>query len=91
MKLREDINPDILLELGFNKIDKEEAAESENTTLAYYDYEYLLGFGRRGQSYSLLYSIDKNNFSIYATEPDGSGSPTTVDDIFIKLTSYVIA
>ena len=89
MKLREDINPDILLELGFNKIDKEKAIIDRDIPI-YCDYEYLLGFGRRGQSYSLLYSIDKNNFSIYATEPDGSGSPTTVDDIFIKLTPYVL-
>jgi len=86
MKLREDVNPDILLELGFVKVDDDD--DEDITT--YYDYNYVLGMGRRGQCYYLLYDINTNAFSIYASEPDGSGSPTIVDNIFIKLAPFIV-
>ena len=85
MKVKEDLNIDILLKYGFNKIDKEQEEEDENYTLSSYDYKFEIGHARRGQFYYLLVSDKSRNLVIYASEPDGSGGCIGCPDVLIKL------
>ena len=66
-----------LLELGFDKINKEYELTKDDNTLAYYDYSFYLADGRRGQQYYILIDKEKRVL-IYATKPDGSGCPGEV-------------
>lgn len=85
MKIKEDVNIEILLNYGFTKIDKEEEEENENYTIASFDYGFEIGHARRGQFYYLLVDENSRNIIIYATEPDGSGGTVMCPDVLIKL------
>ncbi len=87
MQLKDNVDETILLTLGFKKIDKEIQDSWEHDYRLNFDYEYNLGAGRRGQYYSLF--VVNREFHIYASEADGSGSPTKLDNIFIKLQNLV--
>jgi len=78
-----------LLEIGFEKIDKEMESGADDDMLSYYEYDYYIGDGRRGQSYHLLINA-KNELEIYATKPDGSGCPTEITMEFINVLNELI-
>ena len=71
MKFKEDFDKDILLSIGFQKINPGDYEGDFN--LEYSSYVYLLDCSRRGQCYYLL--VSHNVLRLYATEPDGSGGP----------------
>ncbi len=75
-----------LIELGFEKINKEEYVDYDDPTLSYYEYSYRLANGRRGQRYYILIDKEKR-ILIYATKPDGSGC---AGDITIKSIDMLI-
>lgn len=83
MKIKENINLEILLDYGFVKVDKEEEDERDDSTLSYYDYSFNIGHSRRGQFYYLLVSEKSRIINIYASKSDGSGCS-------IELTSKLI-
>lgn len=85
MKVKEELNLEVLLNYGFEKINKEEETENEEYTLASYDYKFEIGHARRGQFYYLLVREETRNIIIYATEPDGSGGSVICPDVLIKL------
>ena len=85
MKVKEDLSLEILLNYGFEKIDKEEEEENEDDTLSSYDYKFKIGHARRGQVYYLLASDKLRTMDIYASEPDGSGGCVGCPDVLIKL------
>ena len=69
MKFREDFNKEILLSLGFAKVNQEDREEDFNLRTA--EYTYYLGPSRRGQDYYLI--VSDGFLKLYATEADGSG------------------
>lgn len=85
MKVKEELNLEVLLNYGFTKIDKEEEIENEEYTIACYDYKFKIGHARRGQYYYLLVAEKTREVIIYATEPDGSGGSVMCPDVLIKL------
>ena len=84
MKIKDGLNLDILLEYGFEKINKEEL-DDEDYIISLYDYQFEIGHSRRGQVYSLLCNEKTRKLSIYASEPDGGGGSVACPDILIKL------
>lgn len=87
MKLKEGVKLTALAKYGFELIDAEQERYEENYVVANYALEYVVGFSRRGQHYSILVD-NEGNFSLYATEPDGSGGAISLkDDIFFQLIS----
>lgn len=74
----------VLEQYGFSKINKEAAKADCDFVTARYEYEYNLGYSRRGQYYSVFVAED-GRFDIYASNPDGDGAPVAFDDLFIKL------
>ena len=84
MKVKEELNLEVLLNYGFTKINKEEEIENEEYTIASYDYKFEIGHARRGQFYYLLVGKTRDVI-IYATEPDGSGGSVMCPDVLIKL------
>jgi len=89
MKIKEELNIDILLEYGFEKIDKAEEEKDEQYTISNFDYKYLIGHSRRGQFYYLLVG-NSRNVIIYASEPDGSGGCVDLPDVLIKMFNHGI-
>ena len=85
MKVKEELNLDILLNYGFTKIDKEEELENEEYTISSYDYIFEIGHARRGQFYYLLVGEKTRDVVIYATKPDGSGGKVICPDVLVKL------
>ena len=85
MKVKKDIDLTILLDYGFQKIDKEDEKENENWTIASYDYAYNIGHSRRGQFYYLLVDEATRAIDIYASKPDGSGTSIRLPDVLIRL------
>jgi len=84
MKVKDDLDLDILLNYGFEKIDKKEEEKNEQYTISYFDYKYNIGHARRGQFYYIL--VGSNRIvSIYASEPDGSGTCVDAPNILIEL------
>ena len=89
MKLK--VKTEILLEYGFEII-SDEYKETHNID-EYHPLDrfdgllYNLGHSRRGQSYYLLCSNKNGTFSLYSSEPDGSGGILELDSfsIFSKL------
>jgi hypothetical protein len=85
MKVKKEINLEVLLNYGFTKIDKEEETEKDQYLIASYDYKYEIGHARRGQFYYLLVGEKTRDLIIYATEPDGSGESVICPDVLIQL------
>ena len=85
MKVKEELNLEVLLNYGFTKIDKEEELKNEEYTISSYDYKFEIGHARRGQFYYLLVGEKTRDVIIYATEPDGSGGSVTCPDVLVKL------
>jgi len=85
MKVKEELDLEVLLDYGFIKIDKEEEKENEQYTIASYDYKFEIGHARRGQFYYLLISEKTKDIIIYSTEPDGSGGSVICPDVLVKL------
>lgn len=85
MKVKEELNLEVLLNYGFTKIDKEQAKEDEDWTISCYEYLFEIGHARRGQFYYLLVSEKTRDIIIYASEPDGSGGTVICPDVLIKL------
>ena len=85
MKVKEELNLEVLLYYGFTKIDKEEETENEEYTIASYDYRFEIGHARRGQFYYLLVGEKTRDVIIYATDPDGSCGSVMCPDVLIKL------
>ena len=85
MKVKEELNLEVLLNYGFTKIDKEEEIENEEYTISSYDYKFEIGHARRGQFYYLLVDKKTRDIIIHATEPDGSGGSVMCPDVLIKL------
>lgn len=84
MKVKDDLNLDILLNYGFEKIDKKEEEENKQYTISYFDYKYNIGHARRGQFYYILVGSNRE-VSIYASEPDGSGTCVDAPNVLIEL------
>ena len=61
--------------------------EDDCNVLYYFDnvYVYEIGHSRRGQFYYFLFDINTKNFSVIASEPDGSGGAVELPDILIDL------
>jgi len=85
MKVKEELNLEVLLNYGFTKIDKEEELENEEYTISSYDYKFEIGHARRGQFYYLLVGEKTRDVIIYATEPDGSGGSVICPDVLVEL------
>ena len=85
MKVKEELNLEVLLNYGFTKIDKEEELENEEYTISSYDYKFEIGHARRCQFYYLLVGEKTRDVIIYATEPDGSGGTVICPEVLIKL------
>lgn len=84
MKINEDYKIENLIDYGFEKIDKKEEENGENYVISGFDYKYNIGHARRGQFYYLLIT-ENRNVSIYASEPDGSGTSVLAPNILIEL------
>lgn len=76
---------EILLDYGFEKIDKEEELECENYTLSNFNYKFNVGHSRRGQYYYLLVKESDRIVYVFATEPDGSGGIVYCPNVLKKL------
>jgi len=85
MKVKDGLDLAILLDYGFTKVDKKYEEEHENYTVSYYDYSYNIGHARRGQFYYILIDEPTRSVTLYASEPDGSGTSIKMPDILIKL------
>ena len=85
MKIKDGLDLSILLDYGFEKIDKKAEEENENYTVSYFDYAYNIGHARRGQFYYLLVNEITRVVSIYASEPDGSGTSVLAPNVLIDL------
>lgn len=85
MKVKEELNLEVLLDYGFTKVNKEEENENEQYAISSYDYKFEIGYSRRGQFYYLLVGENTRDLIIYATEPDGNGGSVMCPDILIKL------
>lgn len=85
MKVKENLSIDILLDYGFEKINKEIEEQNDEYTLSSFDYKFEIGHARRGQFYYLLVNESTRNIMIYASEPDGMGGIIGCPDILIKL------
>jgi hypothetical protein len=83
MKIKDEVNLDILLDYGFFKVDKEK--EYSNSTLLYSDYVYQIGHARRGQFYYYLVDANTRKISVYASEPDGSGCSIIMPNVLRDL------
>jgi hypothetical protein len=85
MKVKEELSLEILLNYGFEKIDKKEEEDNEEYTISSYDYKFEIGHARRGQFYYLLASEKPRSIIIYASEPDGGGGIVNCPDVLIRL------
>jgi hypothetical protein len=85
MKVKEELNLEVLLNYGFTKIDKEEETENERYTIASYDYKFEIGHATRGQFYYLLVGEKTRDVIIYASKPDGSGGCVICPAVLIEL------
>jgi len=85
MKVKDGLDLRILLNYGFEKIDKKEEEEKENYTISNFNYKYNIGHARRGQFYYILVNEISINVFLYASEPDGSGTSVSAPDILIDL------
>ena len=84
MKLKENLELDILLKYGFEKIDEDFEKEEGNDFEIYSsEYKYEIGHSRRGQFYYIL--VKNREFLIFASTPDGSGTYIKSPDIFTKM------
>ncbi len=86
MKIKENVALESLLDYGFEAINKEEAEDDGDYTIANYDYKFTIGHSRRGQVYYILIHGSRT-ISLFASEPDGSGGTIGCPDILIKLIS----
>ena len=68
MKIKEELNLEVLLDYGFTKIDKEQAKENEDWMISCYEYIFEIGHARRGEFYYLLVSETQRDIIIYASE-----------------------
>ena len=84
MKLKEDLNLDVLLNYGFSKIVKSEI-DDDDYCMHSYDYECIIDHSRRGQVYYLLVSEETRGMVIYASKPDGSGGPVFCPEVLFKM------
>ena len=81
MKIKAELNLEVLEKYGFELYDNEEVSEC-----FYVDgYAYCIGHSRRGQHYYLLVDSNSREISIYASEPDGSGGSINCPDILLKM------
>lgn len=101
MRLKNPKNYEKLFDYNFKTIVREENITEEHlqnedrivtigddTDLLYHYEGYLvhnMGHSRRGQYYNLIYSPEYNTFTLYATEPDGTGGSIVLSDIFVRL------
>jgi hypothetical protein len=85
MKIKEELNLEVLFNYGFTKINKEEEKENEQHAIARYEFKFEIGHAIRGQFYYLLVSEKERNIIIYASNPDGSGGSVACPDVLIKL------
>lgn len=84
MKVNENYKIENLTDYGFEKIDKKYEEKNEQYTISYFDYKYNIGHARRGQFYYILVGSNRE-ISIYASEPDGSGTCVDAPNILIEL------
>ena len=80
MKFKDDFNKEILLTLGFAKVNQEDQEGDFNLTIA--EYTYYLGHSRRGQIYYLI--VSDGFLKLYATEPDGNGGSIVFPEYAFK-------
>lgn len=85
MKVKEELNLEILLNYGFTKIDKEEEKENDQYEIANFDWKFWIGHSRRGQSYYLLIGEETREIFFYSTKPDGDGGSVKYPDVLTKL------
>lgn len=84
LKIRENVDLKELEKFGFFSDFEYQTSYSED-----FEFEnqviYEMGHSRRGQFYFIL--IDKSSLvmSVYATEPDGSGSNIAMSDVIFDL------
>ena len=94
MKIKPNVNLNILVNLGFEEVVGETKKEYKNY---YGDFDYNfenkyafnLGHSRRGQFYYLLVDKDSREVYIYSTKPDGDGGELLLNNIFFKLLEIV--
>ncbi len=85
MKLKNNIDLSVLIQYGFEKIDKEEAEIDGDFTLTCFDYSYDMGHARRGQHYYILISEQHRVLNVWASKPDGDGCSISLSDVLIKM------
>lgn len=85
MKIKNNIDLDILLKYGFTKIDKEEAFLEEQYIHCQFDYVFDIGSSRRGQYYYLFVNNKNRIIHTYASKPDGSGSYIQLPNVLFKM------
>jgi hypothetical protein len=85
MKIKENVDLEVLLDYGFTKIDKKQAEKDEDWTISCYEYLFEIGYARRGQFYYLLVSEKAREIIIYASEPDGSGGTIDCPNVLKEL------
>lgn len=95
MQLNQGIKAVLLKDYGFHVLDEDYKKENglNDSPIEYMDgFIFDLGESRRGQFYYLICS-NEGEFSIVATDPDGSGGAISLKkmDIFSKLFSEGIA
>jgi hypothetical protein len=84
MKLKENIELSVLLNYGFEKIDKElEKEEDSDFEIYSSDYKFEVGHSRRGQFYYIL--VKERKLLIYATRPDGDGTYIGLPNVLIQM------
>lgn len=87
MKVKEEVNLDILLKYGFKEVNKEEEKENEQYTISTFDYKFNIGHGRRGQHYFILIKKTDRELVLYSTESDGDSGCVIIPNFIIELIS----
>ncbi len=85
MIVKQNVNLEILLNYGFEKIDKELEQKNDEYTIASYHYKFNIGHSRRGQFYYLLVDKNTRNIFIYASKPDGDGTSILFPNVIGQL------
>lgn len=88
MKLKENVTHDNIVQFGFKQIDKIDAEGRNDDMASFFEYELLIGHSRRGQQY-YLFICENRQLHLYASKPDGAGSPILFEPIFFKIQEIV--
>lgn len=92
MKIKNNINLEILLEHGFQKLDDEykQLNNLDYESVLYYEEGYIfnIGHSRRGQFYYIIIHNTKD-ISLIASKPDGSGGAVPYPTVLHKLSEII--